>query len=77
MAEVLSTISGTPRRFATSATIGMSVMWPPGLAIDSQKIARVSSSTAAPTAARSSMSTNLADQPKRRNVWVNCVTVPP
>jgi hypothetical protein len=30
VAEVLSTISGTPAALATRATMGRSVMWPPG-----------------------------------------------
>jgi len=45
--------------------------------MDSQKIARVFSSTAASTAARSSKSTNFADQPNLRIVLPNCWIVPP
>ena len=74
---MLSTISGTPSRFATAATAGISVTYPPGLAINSQKIARVRSSASASSASRSSVSANRADHPKRRMVWENCVTVPP
>jgi hypothetical protein len=37
----LSTISGTPAFLAMAAMAGRSTMTPPGLAIDSQKMARV------------------------------------
>jgi hypothetical protein len=37
----LSTISGTPAVLAIAAIAGRSTMTPPGLAIDSQKMARV------------------------------------
>jgi len=47
VASVLSTISGTPASLATAATAAMSVMMPPGLAIDSTKIALVFGVTAA------------------------------
>lgn len=55
----------------------MSVTYPPGLATLSQKIARVLPSASASRPARSSVSAKRADQPKRRMVWVNWVTVPP
>ena len=41
MASVLSTMKGTPAFLATLAMAGRSMTMPPGLAIDSQKIARV------------------------------------
>ena len=74
---MLSTISGIPAASAMAATAGMSVTDPPGLLIDSQKTARVSSSIAARSASGSSKSTNFADHPNRRIVWLNWVTVPP
>ena len=77
VAIVLSTMSGMVWRLAMAAMAARSVMTPPGLAIDSTKIARVFSLIAARTAASSSRSTNVADQPKRRIVCPNCVTVPP
>ena len=43
---VLSTIKGRPTLSQIAAIATKSVMYPPGLAIDSQKMARVSSSTA-------------------------------
>ena len=45
--------------------------------MDSQNTARVFSSMAALIASASSISTNLASQPKRLMVWLNCVTDPP
>jgi len=47
------------------------------LAIDSQKMARVSASIAARTASGFSVSTRRADQPNLRMVLVNCWMVPP
>ncbi len=77
VAVVLSTMSGRPILSAMAETASRSVMTPPGLAMVSQKRARVSESIAASMAAGSSKSTNLADQPNRLIVCENCVIVPP
>ncbi len=77
MAVVLSMMSGRPAPSAMSAMARTSMIQPPGLAMASPKMARVSSSMAALTAAWSSKSTKVQDQPKRFIVWLNCVIVPP
>ena len=77
MASVLSTISGTPARRAIAATASMSVMTPPGLAIDSMKIALVFGVTARSNEAMSSGSAHTTFQPKFLNAWLNWLIEPP
>ena len=74
---MLSTMSGTPARLATVATASMSVTTPPGLAIDSMKIALVFGVTAFSKDEMSSMSAHLTFQPKLLNEWLNWLIEPP
>ena len=64
MASVLSTISGTPALLAILAIASMSVMTPPGLAINSMKIALVLGLTPRSNEATSSGSAHTTFQPK-------------
>ena len=73
----MSTISGTRARFATSAIAAMSMTTPPGLAIDSMKIALVRGEIAASKEETSSGSAQTTFQPKLLNEWVNWLIEPP
>ncbi len=64
VAMVLSTMSGMLWRLATWAIAAMSVITPPGLAIDSMKIALVRGVIAASNEAGSSVSAQTTFQPK-------------
>ncbi|MNC93173.1 hypothetical protein D3C83_97420 [compost metagenome] len=70
-------MSGTPARLATLAIPAMSVMTPPGLAIDSMKIALVFGVTAFSKVEMSLMSAHLTCQPKLLNEWLNWLIEPP
>ena len=61
---MLSTTSGTPALWAMSAIALMSVTMPPGLAINSMKIALVRGETAASKVEMSSVSAHTTFQPK-------------
>ena len=74
---MLSTMSGTRACFAIAASAAMSVITPPGLAIDSQKIALVLSVTSAAKAAGSAGSAHFTCQPKRLKAWLNWLIEPP
>ena len=77
MASVLSTISGTPAFLAMAAIAGRSTTMPPGLAIDSQKMARVLPVTALAKLAGSVASAHLTRQSNFLNAWLNWLTEPP
>ncbi len=78
VANVLSTIRGTPCAWAASATAGMSRMSASGLPMVSPKNATVSGSAAADQLPGSSgSSTNVVRTPNLANVEVSSVTVPP
>ena len=71
---VLSTISGTPPAWATSAIAEISLTTPPGLARLSIKTQRVLSSIAARMFSGSSASTKRVSQPNLRNaspIWLS------
>ena len=74
---MLSTISGTPAFLAIFEIASMSVMTPPGLAIDSMKIALVLPLTARSNEEMSSGSAHTTFQPKFLNEWVNWLIEPP
>ena len=71
VASVLSTMRGTPASLATAETAAMSVMIPPGLAIDSMKIALVFGVTARSKVEMSSGSAHTTFQPKLLKAWLN------
>src|SRR5262249_46828352 len=77
VAKVLSTISGTPALLAILAIASISVMTPPGLAIDSMKIALVFGLTARSNVAMSSGSAHTTFQPKFLNAGLNWLIEPP
>jgi hypothetical protein len=70
-------MSGTPVRRAMSAIASMSVMMPPGLAMDSMKIALVFGVTARSKLAMSSGSAYTTFQPKFLKEWLNWLIEPP
>ena len=77
MASVLSTISGTPAFLAMAAIAGRSTMTPPGLAINSQKIARVLGVMALAKLSGSVESAHLTCQSNFLKEWLNWLTEPP
>ena len=77
MASVLSTISGTPAFCAILAIAAMSVMRPPGLAINSMKMALVFGDSAFSMEERSSASAQTTCQPKDLKEWLNWLIEPP
>ncbi len=74
---MLSTISGTPAFFAMAAIAGRSTTMPPGLAIDSQKMALVFAVTAEANVAGLVASAHTTFQLKFLNAWLNWLTEPP
>ena len=77
MASVLSTMNGTPAFLAILAMAGRSTMTPPGLAINSQKMARVFGVTALANEAGSVASAHATFQLNFLNEWLNWLTEPP
>ncbi len=77
MASVLSTISGTPAALAMAAMAGRSTTMPPGLAIDSQKIALVRGVIASAKLSGRVASAQATFQPKLAKAWLNWLTDPP
>ena len=70
-------MSGTPAALAILATAAMSVMRPPGLAIDSMKIAFVFGESAFSIEEMSSASAHTTCQPKDLKEWLNWLMEPP
>ena len=77
VANVASTISGTPAACATSASAAMSAISPDGLAIASANTTFVRSVMAAATFSGSAPGTNVVSTPNRRSVTSSWVIVPP
>src|SRR5687768_9845929 len=77
VASVLSTISGTCAFLAIAAIASISQTTPPGLAIDSVKIALVFGVIAFSNEEISSGSAQATFQPKFLNAWVNWLIEPP
>ena len=77
VANVLSTISGTPCSCATAATASMSSTLPPGLPIVSAKNAFVFGRTASRQADGSSGSTQVSSTSILRSMCLSWFTVPP
>jgi hypothetical protein len=77
VASVLSTIRGTRALRAIAAMAARSVMRPPGLAIDSTKIALVLGDSAASKLSGFSASAHTTCQPKDLKEWLNWLIEPP
>ena len=70
-------MSGTLARRATREIASMSVIVPPGLAIDSMKIALVLSDSASTKLSGLSGSAHRTCQPKALKAWLNWLMEPP
>ena len=75
--KVASTIRGSPRSWATAATASMSRTSMPGLPSVSAKTSRVSAPMAAAKSSGRRGSTKVVEMPKRRNVRLSMLWVPP